>query len=96
MSWDYLDSKKLKSLVKQISGTITEKDGELVPYHAIKGKGTIWCYHPVIKTMVKIQRGINIFVLDSGTAEDKKCLALTGDGIVFTIDKNEIYEIGFD
>ena len=96
MSWDYIDEKKFKALVKQISGTITAKDGELVPYHSIKGRGDLWCFQPSSKTMVKIPRGTKIYVLDLGDENDEQCLAFSTDGIVFTIDKDEIEEIGFD
>jgi len=96
MSWEHIDEKKFKTLVKQISGTITAKDGELVPFHLIKGEGTVWCYQPTSRKMIRISRGIYIYVLDKGTADDSECLALTTDGIVFIIDKEEIEEIGFN
>ena len=96
MSWDHIDEKKFKALVKQISGTITKKDGELVPYHIIKGKGYMWCFQPSTKTVVKIPRGSKIYVLDFGNKKDLQCLAFSTDGLVFTIDKDEIEEIGFD
>jgi hypothetical protein len=96
MNWAHIDEKKLKTLIKQISGTITEKDGELVPYHAIKGKGDIWCYHLTTKTMVRILRGSNIYVLDMGAKQDIQCLIYTEHGVLILIDKDEIIEIGYD
>jgi hypothetical protein len=96
MSWDYIDEKQFKILIKQINGTITEKDGELVPYHAIKGEGEIWCYQPTTKSMIRISRSTPIFVLSLGTEEDHNCLALSSEGNVFIIDKDEIEEIGFN
>ena len=96
MSWDYIDQKKFKALIKQISGTISEKDGELVPYHTIKGTGTLGCYQPTTKNMIRMNRGIPIYVLDFGTEQDMDCLALSTDGIVFVVDKEEIEKIGFN
>ena len=96
MPYDYIDQKKFKALIKQISGTISEKDGELVPYHTIKGSGVIWCFQPTTKKMIRVSRGIPIYVLDSGTETDLDCLALSTDGIVFIIEKDEIEEIGFN
>ena len=96
MSWEYIDEKKFKILIKQITGTITEKDGELVPYHLIKGTGYIWCYQPSNKNVVRVTRGIKLFVLDMGDEYDEQCLAFTTDDIVIVIDKDEIEEIGFD
>ena len=96
MSWDYIDEKKFRALVKQISGTITEKDGELVPYHAIRGTGEIWCYQPSNRVVTRLIRGTKIYVLDMGTPNDLQCLALSSEGVIFTIDKDEIIEIGFN
>ncbi len=96
MAWDHIDEKKFRALVKQISGTITAKDGDLVPYHRILGDGVLWCYQPTNRTMVRLVRGSKIFVLDMGTSEDEQCLALSTEGVVFIIDKDEIEEIGFN
>jgi hypothetical protein len=96
MSWDYIDEKKFKALIKQISGTISEKDGELVPYHVIKGEGILWCYQPTTKGMLRVSRGTHIYVLDFGTQDDLDCLVLSPEGNVFLIEKDEIEEIGFN
>lgn len=97
MPWDNIDAKKFKILVKQISGTIKDGDGALTPFHIIKGGvGEIWCYQPSTKQIVKLFRGKDIYILDFGTEEDEQCLAMSSDGIVFVIDKDEIEEIGFN
>ena len=96
MGFDYIDEKKFKALVKQISGTITEKDGELVPYHRIKGHGDIWCYHMTSRTFTRLIRGTSIYVINWGTDKDKECLVYHADGTLVLIDKEEIEEIGFD
>ena len=46
--------------------------------------------------MVRLLRGSKIYVLDMGTEEDEDCLSLTTEGIVITIPKNELEEIGFN
>lgn len=96
MAWDYIDEAKFKTLIKQISGTITENDGDLVPFHVIKGQGALWCYQPTLKSMIRVLRGSKIYVLDMGDNNDEDCLALSADGIVFIINKDEIEEIGFN
>lgn len=96
MAWDHIDAKKFKTLVKQISGTIKNSDGVLMPFHIIKGVDEIWCFHPSTKQVVKLFRGTNIYILDFGTEEDEQCLAMSSDCIVFVIDKDEIEEIGFN
>ena len=96
MGFEYINEKKFKALVKQISGTITEKDGELVPYHSIKGTGYMWCFQPTNKNMIRVVRGTRIFVLDFGSEMEERCLALTMEGTPILIEKEEIEEIGFD
>jgi|TARA_Y100000310_G_scaffold320043_1_gene376040 hypothetical protein len=96
MGWDHIDEEKIKTLIKQISGTITRKDGDLVPCHAIKGKGDIWCYQITNKTFIRLPRGIIIYVLDWGKEHDEQCLVYSNNGIMVAIDKKELIEIGFD
>jgi hypothetical protein len=68
----------------------------LFPRHIIKGKGDIWCYQIVTRVFVRIPRGNIIYVLDWGDDANKECLAYSNENTVFTIDKDEIIEIGFD
>ena len=44
MGWDSIEDIYYKKLIKQISGDINEKDGDLLPEYIIKGKGHTWCY----------------------------------------------------
>ena len=46
MGWDSIEDIYYKKLIKQISGDINEKDGDLLPEYIIKGKGHTWCYQP--------------------------------------------------
>ena len=96
MGWDRIDEKKIKIIIKQLSGTMTAKDGDLMPRHIIKGKGDIWCYQIATRTFVRIQRGSSIYILDWGIETNEQCLAYSTDNTIFTIDKDEIIEIGFD
>jgi len=96
MAWDHIDEKKIKTLIKQLSGTMTAKDGEPIPYCIIKGRGQIWCYQISSKTFIMIPRGTRMYVIDWGDDNDTQCLAYSNDKMAFTIDKDEIEEIGFD
>jgi len=96
MGFDYTDEEKFKTLIKQISGTITEKDGELVPYHRIKGRGEIWCYHVSGRSLVRLIRGTSIYVINWGTEKDEECLIYNTDGTLVLISKEEIEKIGFE
>ena len=96
MSWDDIDASVFKNLVKQITGTLRYDDGELVPYHYIIGVGTIWCYHPSTKAMIRLVRGTKLYVLDMEQGDDHQCLAYTDSRNIIIIDKDEIEEIGFN
>tara|TARA_Y100001951_G_C11235031_1_gene236895 strand:- start:88 stop:378 length:291 start_codon:yes stop_codon:yes gene_type:complete len=96
MDWDNIDEKKFKALIKQILGTITKKDGDLVPYHIIKGTGRLYCYQPALKSMTTVIRNTKVYVLDMGNKEDTHCLVYTENGRMVTINKDELEEIGFN
>ncbi len=74
---------------------ITEKMG-VVPYHRIKGKGDIWCFHMTTRAFIRLIRGNSIYVINWGTEADDKCLVYCADGSLVLISKEEIEEIGFD
>ena len=56
MSWETIDEKRVKTILKQIAGKLSEDDDELVPPVFIKGRGEIWCYAPTKRSFVKISR----------------------------------------
>ena len=89
----------IKKLIKQISGKIEETDGDLLPEYAIKGKGTIWCFSPTDKSMVRIARGTAVCLISEDQEiidEDEKCLIYTQLGGLYMIECSEIEKIGFD
>ena len=94
----------IQRLIKQISGKIEKKDGELLPEYIIKGSGTIWCYSPSDKSMVSLARGITVYLIKDDTQfvdlkdfdEDEKCLIYTQLGGLYMVKCNEIEKIGFD
>ena len=95
MDWDNIDEKMFKKLVKQLTGTITEKDGDLIPFYVIKGTGSIWCVGPSKKNMLKVLRGTKLYILKFN--EDKsKVLAYTQIGDLIIIPAEELIEIGFN
>ena len=88
----------VKKLIKQISGKIEDTDGELLPEYIIKGKGDIWCFSPGEKSIVKLSRGIVVYLLESSNDynKDGKCLIYTQLGGLYMIECSEIELIGFD
>ncbi len=89
------DSKKLQQIIKQLSGEINPDDGPLPPIHKIKGKGYMWCYSPMKKTMVKVNMGNKVYILDDEPDEKNQLMVYTPNEIIF-IDKKEIIELGYN
>lgn len=89
------DSKKLQKIIKQLSGEISAEDGAPAPIYKIKGKGYMWCYSPMKKTMVRITRGNKIFILDDEPDDKGQLMIYTPNEIVF-IDKDDLIELGYN
>ena len=86
--------KRLKMIIRQFSGEVKSDDGEMVPEVAISGNaGSIYCYSPAKKRMVRIYRGTKAFIL---SAENERALIYTFDGKIVEIDYKELIETGFD
>jgi hypothetical protein len=88
--------KRLKMIIRQFSGEARVSDGEMIPEVAIKGHaGTIHCYSPAKKRIIRISRGTKAFVL-SVDSKNEKSLIYTFDGKIVEIYCNELIETGFD
>ena len=85
----------IQQIIKQLSGEINPDDGPLPPIHKIKGKGYMWCYSPMKKTMVRVNRGNKVYILDDEPDEKNQLMAYTPNEIIF-IDKKEIIELGYN
>ena len=86
--------KRLKMIIRQFSGEVKSGDGEMIPEVAIRGNtGSIYCYSPGKKRMVRISRGTKAFILSS---ENEKTLIYTFDGKIVEIDYKELIQTGFD
>ena len=96
MTWEKLDEKRLKIILKQIAGNISEEDEELVPPVIIKGTGEIWCYAPTKRTVIKINRGTRAYIIDDTRDDLDRILIYTSNGYFVAIEKDEIEEIGFN
>jgi len=89
-------AKRLKMIIRQFSGEVRISDGEMIPEVAIKGQaGTIHCYCPTKKGIIRISRGTKAFVL-SIDSKNEKSLIYTFDGKMVEIESSELIETGFD
>ena len=86
----------MKKIIKQIAGSISEEDGELIPEIAIKGTGYIFCYCPIQKTFINISRGIKAYVVQENWNRETSVLIYTFGGHLVVLDKNEIIYTRFD
>jgi hypothetical protein len=89
--------KRLKKIIKQISGSVDEDHGELIPEVAIAGKGVIFCYSAIDRTLVAINRGTKAFVVYENYGYSKKALIYTLErGHLVEIEKEELIYTRFD
>tara|TARA_Y100000004_G_C8873276_1_gene394279 strand:+ start:213 stop:509 length:297 start_codon:yes stop_codon:yes gene_type:complete len=84
----------VKKIVKQLSGEVDE-ESELEPEYSLQGIGHIYCYQPLDRTFVKVNRGQKIFLISEINSENK-VLVYTMCGRVVIIDYDELYFTEFD
>ena len=86
---------RLKKILKQVSGDISNIEGDLIAPLAVKGKGIIYCYQPSTREFIKVTRGSNVFAVKE---EDfaGKVLIYTCEGQLVEIEASELILIGFD
>jgi hypothetical protein len=90
-------SERVKILVKQISGKITEEDGELLPEYTIKSdKKELWCYSVSDKTMVKVYTRSPVYILQENYDERDRTLIYTYHSQIVLIEKEKLQLIGYD
>jgi len=89
-------AKRLKTILRQIAGKISEKDDELIPSVIIRGKGEILCYSPTKKSFIKIHRGTKAYIVDDTIDKNGRILIYTSSNHYVAIEKEEIEEIGFN
>jgi len=96
MSYKTLTKKTFKKILKQISGDISPEDGELFPEAVILGKGYIWCFEPTTRIMVRIPRGIKIYLLTLIPDNLNRYVGYTPSGKIIMIDKEELLITEYD
>jgi len=96
MTWEYVDEKRIMKIIKHITGKMGEDDGELLPTVRVKGKGTMWCYSPTKKSLVRIERGTDAYVVDYTQDDRGRILIYMKSSQIIAIETEEIEEIGFN
>lgn len=74
MAWDDLDKDRIEQIIRQISGKGLRKSTELVSPAMIKGSGIIFLWAPTKKTLLKVNRGIRVYVVSYEMDEKDRVL----------------------
>jgi len=95
MAWDDLDKDRIEQIIRQISGKGLKKSTELVSPAIIKGSGIVFLWAPTKKTLIKVNRGIRVYVVSYEMDEKDRVLVYDGYNLL-AIHPNELDEIGFN
>ena len=95
MAWETLDSARVEQIVRQITGKKIDKDKKLITSAMIKGSGIIFLWAPTKKTLIKVNRGIRVYVVSYDMDEKDRILVYDGYNLL-AIHPDEIEEIGFN
>jgi len=95
MAWDDLDKDRIEQLIRQISGKGLRKSTELVSPAMIKGSGIIFLWAPTKKTLLKVNRGIRVYVVSYEMDEKDRVLIYDGYNLL-AIHPDDLIETGFN
>jgi len=87
--------KKLKIISRQLSGKIKD-DEQFVQEAVISGKGNIWCYDPIGRIVIQLERGTNVYVLQENYDSKGRTLIYCINGDILCVEPEELFNIGFN
>jgi hypothetical protein len=95
MAWEKLDSDRVEQIVRQITGKKIDKDKKLITPAMIKGSGIVFLWAPTKKTLIKVNRGIRVYVVSYDMDEKDRILVYDGYNLL-AIHPDDLEEIGFN
>ena len=95
MHWDDLDTDRVLQIMSQISGEDIDESTAMIPQYRIKGKGIGYYWDPTTKSFIKINKGINVYVI-SYKMDDKRRILVYDTRRMFAIPFKELEKIGFN
>ncbi len=95
MAWETLDSARVEQIVRQITGKKIDKTKDLINSAIIKGSGIVFLWAPTKKTLLKVNRGIRVYVVSYDMDEKDRILVYDGYNLL-AIHPDDIEEIGFN
>ncbi len=55
---------KIKQVIRQIAGKLSDSDEDLLPEYRIKGSGVVYCLGVNNRNFVRVTRGISAYVIE--------------------------------
>ena len=95
MAWETLDSGRIEQIIRQITGKKLSESKDMVTPAMIKGTGIVYLWAPTKKTLLKVNRGIRVYVVSYDMDEKDRILVYDGYNLL-AIHPDEIDEIGFN
>ena len=95
MAWETLDSSRIEQIIRQITGKKLSQSNDMVAPAMIKGTGIIFLWAPTKKMLLKVNRGIRVYVVSYDMDEKDRILVYDGYNLL-AIHPDEIDEIGFN
>ena len=95
MTWETLDSDRIEQIIRQITGKKLSESKDMVTPAMIKGTGIVYLWAPTKKTLLKVNRGIRVYVVSYDMDEKDRILVYDGYNLL-AIHPDEIDEIGFN
>ncbi len=95
MAWDDLDVDRIEQVIRQITGKKIDKTKEIINPAIIKGAGVLYLWAPTKKTLIKVNRGIQVYIISYDMDEKDRILIYDGFNLL-AIHPDDIEEIGFN
>ena len=95
MAWETLNSGRIEQIIRQITGKKLDKSANMISPAMIKGSGIIFLWAPTKKTLMKVNRGIRVYVVSYEMDEKDRILIYDGFNLL-AIHPDDLEEIGFN
>ena len=95
MAWETLNSGRIEQIMRQITGKKLDTSTNMISPAMIKGSGIIFLWAPTKKTLMKVNRGIRVYVVSYEMDEKDRILIYDGFNLL-AIHPDELDEIGFN
>jgi|TARA_R100000664_G_scaffold31534_1_gene45228 hypothetical protein len=95
MAWETLNSSRIEQIIRQITGKKLDDSVTMIASAMIKGSGIIFLWAPTKKTLMKVNRGIRVYVVSYEMDEKDRILIYDGFTLL-AIHPDDLDEIGFN